>query len=235
MPNSPSEGRATARGWTMPSHERACEPQKWDILFGRTNESINHVGNVTFRTVVGISLIAYETLPTSFRAYRHEFLVSVVESIKRGNGRFLKKNDAGGWIEVYDEKAREKVRQQYHNSIIKPHIMQAFMAVDNLSLLPFFYSPSDFNWSAMVEACERELHSMVNMSNQIAAIPENEEEIQSVNSEKGIDSDFDAIFGSDFDTLLGDGAVFDDLDDSSFYENEEECEFSNEIEGSKSQ
>ena len=133
MPNSPSEGRATARGWTMPSHERACEPQKWDILFGRTNESINHVGNVTFRTVVGISLIAYETLPTSFRAYRHEFLVSVVESIKRGNGRFLKKNDAGGWIEVYDEKAREKVRQQYHNSIIKPHIMQAFMAVDNLS------------------------------------------------------------------------------------------------------
>ena len=201
----------------MSSNERVYVPHQWDILFGRTDESINHVGNVAFRTLVAISLAEYYALPQHSRADRHGFLVSIVASIKRGTGLFLlKNNDEGGWVEVSDEKAREKVRQQYHNSLKKPHIVEAFTA-DTLAILPFFRSTSDFDWRAMVEACDRYLHPRV-----AVVLTERNECIEETNFEKRV--------GDDFDTLMGD--IFEDLNATSFVENKKlKFDFSHEIEG----
>ena len=180
------------------------------------------MGNVTFRTMVGLSLAAYEAIPQYFRREKHDFITGVFESIKRGKGRFLKKTDGGGWMEVDAKKAMEKVRQQYHDSIVKPHIVQAFTAEDKLSLLPpLLYSPYDFDWIAMVEACDQELHPRVGLNNhvEVAAVAEVKE--GGVKYEKGIDNDFDTLFGN----------IFDDINLSSFLDDEREFEFSTEIDG----
>jgi hypothetical protein len=206
----------------MSSNKRVDVPHQSDILFGRTDESIKHVGNVTFRTLVAISLAAYCALPKHSREDKHGFIASIFESIKEGKGRFLLKNNdgEGGWVEVSDEKAREKIRQQYHNSLKKPHIVEAF-TVDTLVILPFFRKPPDFDWMAMVEACDHYLHPRVLAVSNNAVLPtERGKGIETTNFEKGIEDDFDTLMGN----------IFGDLNATSFDENEEPFVFS-QIEG----
>jgi hypothetical protein len=208
----------------MPSNKRVYVPHQSDILFGRTDESIKHVGNVTFRTLVAISLAAYCALPKHSREDKHGFIASIFESIKEGKGRFLLKNNdgEGGWVEVCDEKAREKIRQQYHNSLKKPHIVEAF-TVDTLVILPFFRKPPDFDWMAMVEACDRYLHPRVlAVSNKVVVPAKNGKEDEAVYySEKGLNADVDTHMGY----------VFEGHHATSFFEDQERFKFRHGIEG----
>jgi hypothetical protein len=201
----------------MPSNKRVYVPHQSDILFGRTDESIKHVGNVTFRTLVAISLAAYCALPKHSREDKHGFIVSIFESIKRGKGRFLLKNNDGEdeWVDASDQKAREKISQQYRNSLKKPHIVEAF-TVNTSVILPFFRKPSDFDWRAMVEACDHYLHPRVLAVSNKAVLPtDGGEGIETTNFETGIDDDFDTLMGN----------IFGDLYATSFDENEQKIVF----------
>lgn len=71
------------------SHEVILEATEFDILHGRDDFSIHHIGNVCFRSMIGCSLQGYASLTT--RLEKSEYLSAVVDTIHKSGGRFLQR------------------------------------------------------------------------------------------------------------------------------------------------
>lgn len=83
-------------------------PTTTDILFGRDSDSWNHEGNRRFRIVVAKYQDEYHS--TNARAKKVAIVAKIVEELKSGGCRFLKKNPQNSkWFEVDRKAAVEKV------------------------------------------------------------------------------------------------------------------------------
>lgn len=83
-----------------------------DVLFGRGKTVVEHPGNLDFRNLVGKRMEEYEAASRLEKTCMTE---TIVQMIKNKDGRFLKRDDGGGWEEVDDETARKKVAHAFRN------------------------------------------------------------------------------------------------------------------------
>jgi hypothetical protein len=82
-------------------------PGPYDILCGRTSTAFNNVGNRRFRVTISLNLQRY--LQAKNRNDRIESIISVVRLLRDHIGaRFLKRR-GNVWIELDENKTREKV------------------------------------------------------------------------------------------------------------------------------
>ena len=81
-----------------------------DILCGRGGATNHHKGNKRFRDIVALHRPDYVTAQ---KIKKPDVARKIVKAIRMANppGRFLKKNDAGLWIDIGDKKAAEKASQ----------------------------------------------------------------------------------------------------------------------------
>ena len=80
-----------------------------DVLCGRGGKINNHPGNCEFRELIKSQ---QEVYLKAKKRVKPNLTASIIESIRSRKGRFLKKDDAtGGYYEISDTKAREKVAQ----------------------------------------------------------------------------------------------------------------------------
>lgn len=102
-----------------------------DVLCGRGGLTNGNPGNIFFRRLVRMKQEAYLLASKREKA---GVAREIVEEVQRRNGRFLKKDSNGVWVEICERKAREKTSQALregapelraelsHNS--KPHVIQ---------------------------------------------------------------------------------------------------------------
>jgi len=85
------------------------EPNDSDVLCGRGGNVNMHPGNIYFRKLVDSRKPAYIT--ARFKREKRMIAESILNDIKRTNGRFLAKNNTGKWVIYPDHKARDKTSQ----------------------------------------------------------------------------------------------------------------------------
>mmetsp|Transcript_10555 Transcript_10555/g.19702 ORF Transcript_10555/g.19702 Transcript_10555/m.19702 type:complete len:259 (-) Transcript_10555:472-1248(-) len=79
-----------------------------DVLFGRGGGTNRHIGNVYFRELVS------EYQPAYIQARKRDKTMiakTIVAQVRNRNGRFLRKQENGNWVDVGDKKAAEKTSQ----------------------------------------------------------------------------------------------------------------------------
>jgi len=103
---------AAAASRTTPTSGVVSDIGHYDVLFGRGKGVQAHPGNKRLRELVEANLERYE------RASRLEKTLlaeTIVRNIKDTSGRFLKLDSGrgGGWTEVNDETARDKIAHAF--------------------------------------------------------------------------------------------------------------------------
>lgn len=79
-----------------------------DVLCGRGKTSFNHVGNRRFRDLIAASTEKYNNARS--RLEKSMVVHSIVEQVKKVQGRFLKQDRySGRWYELDERQAKEKV------------------------------------------------------------------------------------------------------------------------------
>jgi len=101
-----AEAEAVASGNTTNSVEATILPKKFDVLFGRGSNTREHCGNLRCAHLVEMHRMEYEQCTKSEKT---ALAKRIVDMVKQCDGRFLKKDRKKGWLEVPDNKAREKV------------------------------------------------------------------------------------------------------------------------------
>lgn len=90
-------------------------PGPCDVICARGKEAKNHSGNKLYRNLINKSLERYSTANNK---YEKTLIVSeVVERIRSAGTGFVKKESDGLWYEVGDHVAREKVGQNFRDSL----------------------------------------------------------------------------------------------------------------------
>jgi hypothetical protein len=134
-------------------HEVILEPTDLDILHGRDDFSIHHIGNMCFHTVIGYSYKQYLILPT--RSEKIIFLSAIVDTIHNSGGRFLHRGSRGeGWEQDDVQKAKQMVGHTLRNVIKKPGILNGLSLIHTPGLLRYFKTAYDFDWRGMVEEAQ---------------------------------------------------------------------------------
>eukprot|EP00538_Stauroneis_constricta_P011329 CAMPEP_0119553734 /NCGR_PEP_ID=MMETSP1352-20130426/6412_1 /TAXON_ID=265584 /ORGANISM="Stauroneis constricta, Strain CCMP1120" /LENGTH=637 /DNA_ID=CAMNT_0007600195 /DNA_START=15 /DNA_END=1924 /DNA_ORIENTATION=- len=110
------EPPTTTDGNTNEKEVVIMNPSDQDVLMGRGKKTQQHPGNIALRETIAER---YDEYDQSKRWGKMAVATSIVESIAKQNGRFLKKvdndgdDDKGGggicWVAVSDNEAREKV------------------------------------------------------------------------------------------------------------------------------
>ena len=85
-------------------------PTMTDVLLGKGKPIQQHAGNVRLRHLVENQLDAYLKMRKGDKSVMAR---QVVEAVKQGNGRFLKKDRDGWWVEIDEELARDKVIKSF--------------------------------------------------------------------------------------------------------------------------
>lgn len=82
-------------------------PRNEDVLFGRGKTNREHGGNVLMRKIIAEYIPTYRAMA---KKEKGGIPLKVLQRIKEGGGRFLKREtDYGWWFEVSDDAAREKI------------------------------------------------------------------------------------------------------------------------------
>lgn len=90
------------------SYRFVTEIQPTDVLCGRGKTSFNHVGNRSFRDLIAESTQRY--IDAKSRLQKSMVVHSIVEEVKKAQGRFLKQDRySGQWFELDEKQAKEKV------------------------------------------------------------------------------------------------------------------------------
>ena len=145
-------------------HEVILEPTDLDILHGRDDFSIHHIGNKCFHTVIGCSLKCYVDLKT--RSEKSKFLSVIVDTIHSSEGRFLHRRvSGGGWEQDDAKKAKQKVGQALRDTIKKPGILKGSPLINAPELLCYYKTAYDFDWRGMVREAQRLKSEMKNSAN----------------------------------------------------------------------
>mmetsp|Transcript_46953 Transcript_46953/g.69826 ORF Transcript_46953/g.69826 Transcript_46953/m.69826 type:complete len:428 (-) Transcript_46953:56-1339(-) len=94
---------------TPPGPSEALDLKDADVIFGRGGTSNHHKGNIRYRILVK----KYQRLYLQAkRGDKPKIAMLIVDTIRREDGRFLKKNDSTNqWHDVGNQKAREKTSQ----------------------------------------------------------------------------------------------------------------------------
>jgi len=83
-----------------------------DVLFGRGGVTNNHVGNRRYRELVRAHQQAYLIAPKTEKAQIARKIVEIIRHHRDPPGRFLVKGEVNGtWVDVGDERSREKTSQ----------------------------------------------------------------------------------------------------------------------------
>jgi len=77
-----------------------------DVLFGRGKNVVAYEGNSMFRNLVAHQADAFEN---ASREEKTQIMETIVQQIKASGGRFLRRDESGGWEEVDHLTARKKV------------------------------------------------------------------------------------------------------------------------------
>ena len=91
---------------------RIMLPGPYDVLVGRGKFIQDHPGNFRYRHVIENHMLRYEQ--SSKRVEKTNLTSEIVQVVKGYGGRFLKQEN-GGWIEIDDESARDKVSHSFRN------------------------------------------------------------------------------------------------------------------------
>ena len=154
---------------TTSPNEVILEPTDLDILHGRDDFSIHHIGNKCFRTVINCSFRYYVNLKT--RSEKIDFISAIVITIHSSEGRFLHRRPCGGGWEQDDfRKARQMVGQALRDVVKNPEMMlrkKITSLVNAPELLCYHKAAYDFDWKGMVKEAQR-LQSEMNSANQCA-------------------------------------------------------------------
>lgn len=90
-------------------------PRKFDVLFGRREMVKTHTGNLRALHLCETYYPKYESRDTK-KCIKTAIANEIVELIRASGGRFLKPCDAhGGWEEVDDSAAREKISHYFRH------------------------------------------------------------------------------------------------------------------------
>jgi len=119
----PSLDRRESSGLAGTPHEGAPGPT--DVICARGKRALEHAGNQRFRRLVASNLDAYSKAQTKLEK---SLLVShIVDQVRKTTpaGGFLRPaaeggnhhNDCGGWVEVGDGVAREKIGQAFRDAL----------------------------------------------------------------------------------------------------------------------
>ena len=100
--------RAEARRGNSPTVDNIIVPRRFDVLFGRGKTVKTHTGNLRALHLCEMNYHRYESSITGKNG-KTEVAEAILSMIHESGGRFLKPCDDGGWEEVGDEDAREKV------------------------------------------------------------------------------------------------------------------------------
>lgn len=85
--------------------DRIIVPRRFDVLFGKWKAAVEHTGNLRATHIVDMHRPKYER---ANKYEKTEIAERIVDLIREAHGRFLKR-DQGGWVEVDDGEAREKI------------------------------------------------------------------------------------------------------------------------------
>ena len=87
-------------------------PNSYDVLLGRGRTFRSNPGNIRFHNIIETHFEKYES---SNRTVKLVLSEEVVIEIKNLGSRFLKQTETGGWIQVTDDFARERVAHAFRN------------------------------------------------------------------------------------------------------------------------
>ena len=82
---------------------RVVIPTHQDVLFGRGKPFREHRGNLSFFDMLDESLEYYESLSMKKKGLA---ISKIADAIKERNGRFLKQDKSGCWVEAEEKLAR---------------------------------------------------------------------------------------------------------------------------------
>ena len=103
-----AKDRAEVAQDNAPIYDNIIVPRRFDVLFGRGKIAKAHTGNLRALHLCEMNYPRYESSITG-KYGKTEVAELIVSIIHESGGRFLKPCDDGGWEEVDDEDAREKV------------------------------------------------------------------------------------------------------------------------------
>jgi len=127
------------------------EPNKLDILLGRSNASLRHTGNVCLRMLLlNHCVFTYKMMPTL--TVKSGFIKAILHTIHAHGGRFLVKDKkTGEWKEVDDLQAKDKIGHMIRELGGSGSPKDSSLFLDRFCF-PFssFKSEYDFDWKVMV-------------------------------------------------------------------------------------
>jgi len=88
-------------------------PRRFDVLFGRGKIAKTHTGNLRVFFICEMNYSRYESELTG-KYGKTEMAEQIVNIIHESGGRFLKPEN-GGWVEVNDDAAREKISHYFRH------------------------------------------------------------------------------------------------------------------------
>lgn len=95
---------------------RDFQPGPYDVICARGKQAFGHSGNKHFRQVVDRMVDKYST--ASSKTQRSSIVSDIVENTRsKARAGFVKQDNDGGWVEVGDTLAREKVGQLFRNAL----------------------------------------------------------------------------------------------------------------------
>jgi hypothetical protein len=139
-------------------HNEICEPRDLDILHGRDDFSLYHVGNTCFRALIGCCVPHYVILRAQpDKSKKSEFFEAIANAIQNSGGRFLRRRlRGGGWEQDDARKARETVGQSLRFAVRTPEKMvRGSSLIDLAGLFGYYKSAYDFDWKGIVETAQR--------------------------------------------------------------------------------
>mmetsp|Transcript_10088 Transcript_10088/g.20422 ORF Transcript_10088/g.20422 Transcript_10088/m.20422 type:complete len:345 (+) Transcript_10088:206-1240(+) len=94
---------------------KGYRPRPADVCCGRGKKNWRHHGNATFRRLIHSNVQAYIDATT-----KHDktlVVKSIVDIVRSNGGRFLKQASDGGWHDIGDSQAREKVGHSLRDQV----------------------------------------------------------------------------------------------------------------------
>lgn len=107
-----SEDRRAASVDGKKQKQKSAPPGQYDVISGRGKSTQNHPGNVRLRHWIDSSRTKYENAKLLEKTLIAE---RIVHTIKGLSGRFLKQDGDGGWVEVGDDLARDKISHAFRD------------------------------------------------------------------------------------------------------------------------